>query len=109
MNSKFRFTYEMFKPAINTYDMADQAQKALDAHLATLPKVYGFSSANGVNGAWTTSEINATHTAILFDIQEIEKKECDHEPVYVENKNRESWFECEYCGKSLKIEKWSEA
>ena len=48
-----------------------------------------------------------THTAILFDAQPLEKPECKHEPVYVENKNRESWFECENCGKSLKIEKWS--
>lgn len=56
----------------------------------------------------------STHTAILIDIQPI--KQCEHKrAVYVQDLrpridkapgHKESWFECEECGKPVRAKSW---
>lgn len=66
----------------------------------------------GWNGAWTFGESKAdTHTAMLINIQPIEKVECKHEPInycdYLEGGTvLKSGNKCKYCGIEL-IATWS--
>lgn len=89
---KFRFTTEMFEK-YNGTKMKDKsemslyaakfANEILDEHLAALPKVYGYSSGieKGEMQMFTESApVDVTHSAILFDIEELPKKACEHEP-----------------------------
>lgn len=61
--------------------MADTANSVLEKHLATLHPVYANIN-NGCTGAWLdlTSE-HDTHTALLWGISEIKKKECEHKNI----------------------------
>lgn len=81
-------------------DVSDQANSLLQAHIATLPKVYG----QNIGGAvWTMPPHDSnTHTALLWDIEEIEKKECKHLPWDFEHPV------CIHCGVKLKA-KWEKA
>ena len=57
------------------------ANKILDAHLATLPKIGGYKSVNQPDILWGNGvEIDDTHQAILFDVEELERRECEHYP-----------------------------
>lgn len=82
------------------------AQRALDQHIEENGvKVWGIELAGEHKTMNTYKQRSDTHSAILIDIQPL--KECEHkEAVYVENKNRESWFECEDCGKPVKAKGW---
>lgn len=111
----FKFEFESI-----SYIAANQANNALKIHLATLPMVYGY---NGTD-AWYKDKLNDfTHTALLWCVSEIEKKECEHigiaraevdyvvggllehpldrgsRPIF-----KESWY-CIHCGIKLKA-KW---
>lgn len=111
----FKFKPEDFKEIVNfgwQTSIASKANALLQAHLATLPKVYfndadGMNENNTVNFQMRRARPKDTHAALLWGITEIEKKECEHEPVYMYS-NTESVFynnECRFCGVKLKA-KW---
>lgn len=56
---------------------AVQANLLLQAHLATLPMLYGRS--DGEELYWSKENRGGrTHTALLWGVTELEKKECKH-------------------------------
>lgn len=89
---------------------AAQANKALEAHLATLPKVYGNRMGNWYQEAPGQKSTLST-TALLWGITEIEKN-CEHEPSphWVERPGSDlkPIVSCVNCGVKLKV-KWEKA
>lgn len=93
--------------------LAKQANKILQAHLATLPRVYGKAESGYFGPA--QHQVN-THTALLWGITEIEKKECEHQPDIgkLEEQNLCGLLiiipvhKCTHCGVKLKA-KWEPA
>jgi len=123
---KFRFTPEMFDPGIGpandgqklcTYSWAARkANQALDKYLETLPMVYGYGETPCASSLWnmngpTQEREHHTHFAILFDIEELPKKECDHSDpgVIIKYNHGRPEFpivaNCIKCGAKLKA-KW---
>lgn len=79
---RFKFKPEDFKwlhtHSFKLSDISDQANELLQAHLATLPRVYGkVNQKDWIEGRFQQD----THTALLWDVTEIENKECEHEPI----------------------------
>lgn len=109
---KFRFTPEMFNAffsypaqANSTGAMAALANQALDAHLAALPKVYISDQDMGWRVGFPRPE--STHSGVIFNIEELPKKECEHEPLFIMDELRQAFvpFKCGKCGVRLKS-KW---
>lgn len=92
--------------------MADKANALLQAHLATLPRVYGMINESYANAfdSIKNSQFN-THTALLWGITEIEKKECEHAPIFINKTDSKMLLQnmsCGKCGVKLKA-KWEKA
>lgn len=103
-----------------------RANELLQAHLATLPRVYGAerlkTGAVGSEYLWEWCNkmdqgLTDTHTALLWGITEIEKKECEHEPRVIVKRHigggeytASTKFDanCVNCGVKLKA-KWEKA
>jgi hypothetical protein len=113
--SKFRFKPEDFQGSIR-YEMisphftAIRANELLDKAIAEAPVVYCVSG-----GVWTASKYSAdTHKAVLFNIEEIVKKDCEHEPImHAFNANAvlpssKVETKCRHCGITLKA-RWEAA
>lgn len=84
-------------------EAASMANKVLEAHLATLPRVYG---SEDYNWSTETKEIVDTQTALLWGITEIEKKQCEHVNVGHVYPTKTHWeTQCLDCGANLKA-KW---
>lgn len=95
------------------------ANNVLQAHLATLPKLWGHRHSWNQGPEWifgttapTEENDNPTHTALLWGITEIEKKECEHGPDMNEDgsifADEEGFGRCDKCGVKLKA-KWEKA
>lgn len=107
--SKFKFTPDLFYDLDynNRHRASEHAQAALDKHLETLDIVKR-SAATG-----TFSQSNnygdETHTAVLFNLELIEKKKCTH-PAYLAKKADELGyihaFTCRDCGIKIKPATW---
>lgn len=108
-----KFTPEDFKglPLVDCTQeqychLADKANAKLDEYRKTWVKVYG--NDNGTSEHWAKQEWPGhTHQAYLVDIEPIEKKECEHRPIPLDENApycRQKW-ECMECGKKLKA-KW---
>jgi hypothetical protein len=110
MSEPFRFKEEMFNPfpkplehlSITPRFAAEMANNILDAHLKTLPKVYG-SDKRPLDGWNEKSWESSTHEAIIWSIEPI-KRECVHHDA-------ETFYDCgpdfpitkcKHCGKKLK-------
>jgi hypothetical protein len=84
--TKFRFKPEDFTilDVINgPQDIASKANLLLDKAIAEAPVVYGHS--NDTITEWlmsTEMSMHYTHKAVLFNIEELAKKDCKHEPSY---------------------------
>lgn len=115
MTTRFRFKPEMFvfSPSIlidtkASFLAADQANAALDEYLKTCPRVYGSRYDIG----FCMDEVKECfdqHEAILFDLREIEKPECEHEPTIADKLgiSGTAYPTCRKCGAKLKAT-WSE-
>jgi hypothetical protein len=103
MKPKFKFTKEMFHNG--DLHVHECAQKALDAYLETCPRVYGYQPSEGQWVMDTFNDDKPAHTAILFDIQPIEKKKCEnHIPKILSERPGHNVIsnECVNCGAKLK-------
>jgi hypothetical protein len=64
------------------------AQRIYDEHLESLPKVYGWPGSRNEN-YWhkilESYDDKPTHTALLINIEELPKKECEHKIVSQQN------------------------
>ena len=94
------------------YIHINSAQAILNSALDKAVRVYGFADKHGWYKPDTESNHNATHSAVLFDIQEF-KKECEHMPHIIRLPNGDSsdtWTNrtCKHCGIKLKAT-WSPA
>ncbi len=93
---------------------AETANALLDAHLATLPVVYGQNQKGAI---WTTPPHDSnTHQALLWDVKPIEKKECVHEaspqleiggPFHLNE--TQLIIRCAKCKIAIKASKWEPA
>lgn len=107
--SKFKFTPEMFfknqhADHIDIYEAASLAQAALDKHIESLPAVFVKYSRKQW---WASQEplLDDTHTAVLFNLEPIEKAECEHEELCqlsYTGKWSAVWGICKTCGVKLK-------
>jgi hypothetical protein len=82
---KFRFKPEDFFGRFpNAEGAAEAAQIALDKAIAAAPVVYGYGETPQASSLWNMNKSCSryTHKAVLFNIEEIEKKPCEHEPSY---------------------------
>lgn len=97
---------QLTKSMDDNFKIAVKAQQILDKYIEENGvKVYGYKANHGWMFDDRICEEASTHTGIVLDIQPL--KQCEHkEAVYVENKNRESWFECRDCGKPVKAKGW---
>lgn len=100
---KFKFTPKMFMNMVDYsfQDMADYAQDALDKHLESLPKVTGYVYP-GTDCFMDDVETQDTHTAVLFNLEPIEKPECEHLKVGFAHPNLGGYILCLMCNKHLK-------
>ena len=95
---KFRFTPEMFRSldSLANNTSAIEANAALDEHLKGLVKVHSEIDQK----TWTVfNGYCTTHTAVLFDIEELKPKECEH--VALSQYGHKGKFSCNDCGKIL--------
>lgn len=100
--SRFRFTPEMFSMggALDNDDAAIQANAALDEYLKGLVRVYGdkdnpdsmFVFADGYPCE------DDTHTALLFNVEELKTKKCLHSSLRTRHDGK---LDCAECGKVL--------
>lgn len=119
---KFKFTPEMFdssnwlqlimdgSKAVLCVDAAAKANEALEAHLITLPTVFGkMYPRNDGSGMEHGTIWNVTplqdHTvhAVLFNLEPVEQKVCNHKPG-VRHVEGDVWLDphCLKCGAKLK-------
>jgi hypothetical protein len=80
---KKRFTPEMFRKLIEedfyTFTAAEIANSVLEKWIAEAPKVYCYKKV--IEEGWMCTEQKTgvdTHQAVLFDIEKILKKKCEH-------------------------------
>jgi hypothetical protein len=119
--SKFRFSAKDFEidvhhKSLTPFAAAVKANAKLDAHLKTLTKAYSSLPFPGLPcKTWSTSlecfkddrhsDLNwATHTALLFDMEELKPRECSHEPDH-QRVAVTGLYLCRKCGAKLKA-KW---
>lgn len=103
--------------------IVNKANAELDAHLKTLPVVYGFGYGNPLDSKWSTETLigtspsyigdcpkRTTHRAILWDVQEIEK-ECKHAVTHAmwASDDRVYIANCDKCGAKMKPSTWEPA
>lgn len=96
--SKFRFTADIFNTGYPAQDQicADAANAALDKHLRECKKVYKLDSGIFV---WYENLVDeATHSAILFDLEEIKPTQCLHSSLRTRHDGK---LDCNDCGKAL--------
>ncbi len=114
--SKFKFTPEMFLSRDEIKYGGDKhfelgarfvrsAQAALDKHLEILPKVTGYVYP-GTDCFMDDVETQDTHTAVLFNLEPIVAKECEHKvrknAVVFFSKHSETHHLGKVCGVKLK-------
>jgi hypothetical protein len=110
----FRFTKEHFSPienyACTIEEAAHLANAALDKYLSECPVVSGNITGNY---AYEWKEVDKhpvntgdTHRAVLFGVEKIEAKECEHKAV--SHVGGAAPFQCDICHIKLKI-KWEPA
>jgi len=112
--SKFRFKPDDFtsykypsneRPSVA---FARCANELLDEHLAKCPVVYGLVNERTEKFDWSEfiydGFAKATHKAVLFNIEELVKEECKHEPTHVFiGPDTGHWStQCKHCGIKLK-------
>jgi hypothetical protein len=118
--TKFRFKPEDFsgyyKHITPSDAMANIANELLDKAIAEAPVVYG----DRTKVDWTVDAYPAdTYKSVLFNIEEIAKKDCEHEPSYTLSgitqagnssilTNVAAKIVCSKCGISLKA-RWEAA
>lgn len=96
--SRFRFTPKMFSnpSVLFCHEIADIANAALDEHLRECKKVYKLDSGIFV---WYENLVDeATHSAILFDLEEIKPTQCLHSSLRTRHDGK---LDCADCGKVL--------
>lgn len=102
---------DFYETEYATQEMAAELNDLLQAHLATLPKVYGNFGING-HDEIVHKDRNPAHTALLWGITEIETKECEHEPELETLNQGTNWLfgsrRCKRCDIKLKA-KWEKA
>lgn len=97
--SRFRFRPEMFDVLAFNGAAAAQANAALDEHLKGLVKVYGIPLSNHCStGFHEIKSKDDTHTALLWDLEELKPKECEHNALRQCGDGR---MNCNDCGKVL--------
>lgn len=104
----FKFTPEMFRHIDDSHDpanyaAAETANAQLDKWLSEAPVVSGIR----IDGTWAMSEDvcgqpneGSTHTARLVMIEQLEVKQCEHEPDMRWNEDTGYW-RCHHCNKKL--------
>lgn len=107
--SKFRFKPEDFTPIFGPQpqtkvNVANIANEILNKHLETLTRVYAQKDVVAAWAPWHRE--HQTHTALIFDVTEIEKKGCDHSVVI--NLDISNKYVCTKCHKNL-IARFEEA
>lgn len=106
------FTAEYFNTSTEYIHCKQAAERANDKLESLLgPAVFGLKQHNWEWKIQQNYNGTDTHTARLFNVQEIKKKECRHEPTHgiesiVEEFNGDFMFECR-CGAKLKAN-WTE-
>jgi hypothetical protein len=113
---KFRFNPEDFQggmkyESVSPHYSAFRANELLDKAIAEAPVVYG----DRTKVDWTVDAYQAdTYKAVLFNIEELAKKDCEHEPImHAFNANAvlpssEVETKCRHCGITLKA-RWEAA
>lgn len=112
---KFKFTKEMFHSATGfstREQIAEMAQAALDAYLATCPVVYASPDRERF---WDNEEAKGydTHTAVLMNVMPIPSAPCKHDPRFSSKEESmnplgEMTAVCAKCGVKLTA-KWEPA
>lgn len=85
---------------VEVVHVVDQANAALEAHLQTCERVYGAGVSPMLYSLWNMNkQSEATHTALLFNVEPLPSKPCKHLVVVAS-----SAFtgECNVCGVKLK-------
>lgn len=97
--SKFKFTNKMFlNDAVNSHVAAKMANAALDEYLLTLKRVYGVTfERDDLSLSFEKDEAD-THTALLWDLEEIKPEPCKHEVLHARWDDK---IDCKQCGKIL--------
>ena len=101
---------DMWEPNTRPEDLAKIANAKLNALLSTGVRVWGLEEKK----VWYVgeSDANDTHTALLINIQPIEKPECrEHElgATHFDADTKIYRYECKHCGTELeKIVTWKE-
>lgn len=107
------FKEDDFESVDRREDAHKKAQQILDQYIEENGvEIFGKVTGDKLkdwNYAWTVISAKSqehTHVGILIDIQEIQKKQCEHkEAVYVEDQDK-TWFKCRDCGKPVKAKGW---
>lgn len=83
---------------------AKYANEALDKHLATLSKIYYVEDLTRIGfHACRYRDQDDTHTALLFDVEEIRPTACEHViTVHLGTESHGTWYECRKCDKKLR-------
>ena len=112
--NKFRFKSEDFRntgstqliyynytpeAAVLCSEAADRANQILDEHLAKCPVVYGYLDGATLSDVTEFKYEGADHKAVLFNIEELMKEPCKHEPKWVGHPHLS---DCKHCGIKLK-------
>lgn len=83
------------------------ANEKLNALIESWPTVYGSHQDGEWNSCATLRTSDDTHTAKLAFIEELPKKECDHEPSRaLEIRDPHPIYRCKHCGVQL-FASWS--
>lgn len=101
---------DMWEPASRVDDLANIANAKLQREGKV---VYGWpiDIEKSSHKMWS-SELDvytdeATHRALLINIEELPKKNCEHVGYIAGDEYEGHFFECEKCGKTLKPTAWS--
>lgn len=101
----FRFTSEMFKVAtaepgvMHITELAQLAQSALDKYLSECPVVTGWLPENENIFIWGAKpSLKDTHRAVLFSVEKLEPKKCEHKPGFMTTYDAST---CVNCGVKL--------
>lgn len=94
---------------VNTFSCADSANAKLNSWLKSAVRVYGFKS--DVHGFLFSYDRNDkdTHQALLVCVEELLKKECEHEirmHLGLSNDSQDYWADCKKCGVKLAPTGW---
>jgi len=103
------FIWSDFNHTLSHQEIADIANAKIEKLISDSPRVYFYqeSASDSKLGVFKTQYDYHTHTAVLFDIQEIQRECVEHEPSYALS-NGQEYTECKHCGKKI-VAKWEVA